>query len=182
MKITNKKIILFTLVLSAIFFGKCSLLEHDIDGEISTTLNVSESKSGTDILYMNTSVLNADSDKDIKDNLDKIKDWAVTGVSYSILGYTGGDTGTFSGSIGFSKKSNTTASISVPISNLNLSAVSDDGKKYKLSLSESQLATIAGYLKDDLAVKVYLDGTLNKAPMSFDLKIYESVRVTGKLL
>lgn len=182
MKISNNKVILFALVLSGIFFSKCSLLEHDIDGELTTTLNVSESKSATDVLYQNTTVLDADSDEDIQDNLDKIKDWAVTEVSYSIMGYTGDESGTFSGSIGFSKKSDTSASISVSIANLNLNDVSDDGKKYKLSLSESQLATIAGYLKDDQAVKIYFDGTLSTAPMSFDLKIYESVRVTGKLL
>ena len=152
------KTIAITLALTVLFLGACSLLEEDIDGELSTTIGVNESKEDVNIQYSSISVISADSDKDIKDNLDKIKDWTVSELSYSIMNFQGDPSTTFSGSLGFSRRNESSATISASVSNVNLDNVSDNGTKYKLNLTPTQLNTIAKYFDADQAIKVYLTG------------------------
>jgi hypothetical protein len=182
MKNPRNKIINLVLVLAVLFFGKCTLLEQDIDGELSTIIGVNESKDDTNIQYSSSSVISADSDEDIKDNLDKIKDWSVSELSYSIMNFNGDPATTFSGTMGFSRRNGSSATITASVSNLKFSDVSDNGKKYKVGLSESDLNTIAGWFNDDQAVKIYLDGVLSDGPVSLDVKVYAKVKIKVKIL
>ncbi len=173
----------FVACLAAFFlFSKCSLLETDVDGELNSTLSVNESKTDANIQYSNTMVIDADSDEDIADNLDKIKEWSVSQISYSIWSYDGYPTATFTGSLGFSQRSASSPSINVAMSGLDLSNLSNDNIKHKLNLSESQLNTIAEYFDKDQAIKVYFNGTLSQGPVYFNLEVFAKVKVKAKVL
>lgn len=169
----------FALVL---LFSGCTLFETDVDGELSAMIGVAESKTDANIQYSNTVVLSADSDEDIEDNLDKIKDWTVSQISYSIWSFDGYPTATFSGTLGFSQRSASSPSITVSVSGLVLSDLSNDNVKHKLNLSEVQLNTIADYFDKDQAIKVYFEGTLSQGPVYFDLEVFAKVKVKAKIL
>lgn len=183
MKNPAKKIIRISLAFLAFLFTNCSLLEQDIDGDLSAILSVYEPKVGVMIPYTDVILVDATSNKNIKDNLDKIKKWQVTELSYSIMNYSGDPSVTFSGSIGFSKRSSTLgATITASVTNLNFSSVSDNNKKYKIDLSENDLNTIAGYFESEQGILVYLDGLLSSGQVQLDVKIFAKVRVKAKVL
>jgi hypothetical protein len=173
---------LLLLIIAPGLFYQCSIFEQNIDGELSTTLYLFEQQQGANFAYGNTEIIDAASDKDIKDNLDKIKDWSVSEITYKIWQFEGSQSTTASGSIGFSPISGTTASISATQSPVSLSTVSDNNVKYKVNLTEQQLNTIAGYMKKDQALKVYTFGVLNEAPTSFVVEIFMKVKVKAKVL
>ncbi len=172
---------LLSSIISTVLFFQCSIFEQDIDGELSTILYLSEQQEGASFVYGNIEFIDAASDKDIKDNLKKIKDWSVKEVTYKIWGFAGTSSTTASGSIGFSPISGSAASISTTQSPIILSTVSDNNVKYKVTLSEQQLNTIAGYIKQDQALKVYTFGVLSEAPTNFEIEIFVKVKATAKL-
>ena len=173
---------LFLLVVTTALFYQCSIFEQDIDGELSTLLYLSEQQEGANFVYGSIDVIDAASDKDIKDNLKKIKDWSVSEVSYKIWGFGGPPATTASGSIGFSPMSSTTAAVSATQSPISLSTVTNNDVKYKVNLTEQQLNTIAGYMKNDQTMKVYTFGILSDAPTSFQIEIIVKVKVKAKVL
>ena len=175
--------IILPVVLSAILlpFSQCTLLEQDIDGELSTSVPVNESKQDKNIQYSNSMILSANSDKDIKDNLDKIKDWSVQAISYSIMGYDDDPSTSFSGSLGFSRRSANAPTITASVSNLIFANVTDNGQKYKVNLSEADLAGIAKMLDADQEIKVYWKGTLSQGPVNCSVKVYAKVKIKAKL-
>jgi hypothetical protein len=179
---TMKTNYLILLIVTTVLFYQCSIFEQDIDGELSTILYLSEQQEGANFVYADTEVIDAASDKDIKDNLNKIKDWSVSEVSYKIWGFGGPPSTTAAGSIGFSPMSATTAALSATQTSINLSTVSNNDVKYKVNLSEQQLNTIAGYMKKDQAMKVYTFGLLSDAPTSFQVEIIVKVKVKAKVL
>jgi hypothetical protein len=179
----NLKKIIIPVVLSAILlpFSQCTLLEQDIDGELSAIIPVDETDQDKNIHYSNSMILSANSDKDIKDNLDKIKDWSVKQISYSIMGYKGDPSTSFSGSVGFSKRGADVPSITASVSNLIFDNVSDNRQKYKVNLSEADLAGIAKILDADQEIKVYWKGTLSQGPVNCSVKVYAKVKIKAKL-
>lgn len=182
MKNPNNFIALISIAIILLPFTQCSLLEQDIDGELSASIPVNESQEGVNLQYSNTAVLSADSDKDIKDNLDKIKDWSVQKISYSITGFSDDPSITFSGSIGFSRRSDNSPSITASVSNLEFAKVTDNGQKYTVNLSEADLAKIAAILDADQAIKVYWNGVLSQGPVSCSVVVYAKVKITAKIL
>ena len=181
MKNSQKKIILLIIVSLALPISQCTLIEEDIDGELSTTIPVNETQQGTNIDYEDSQILSADSDKDISDNLDKIKSWDVQKISYSIMGFKDDPSITFSGSVGFSRRNENSPSITASVSNLEFAKITDNGKKYKISLSDTDLAKIASIFDSDQAIKVYWKGVLSQGPMSCSVKVYAKVKVRAKL-
>ncbi len=177
----NRTLFCVALISSPLLFQRCSLFEQDIDGELSTTLLVNETTSGTNMSYSEEETIDASSDPDIRDNLDKIKEWTASEILYSIMGFSGTTGTTASGSIGFSRESASSPAVSVSVSGVNLSDVSDNGTKYKLSLTSDQLKTIADILDKDQAIKVYLSGQLSTTPATFNVKIYAKIMVKAGL-
>jgi len=179
-----KTIVCFIAAIALIamaFLSGCSLIEKDFDGEVSVHYPVNETDDDSDITYDEIRTLNALDDEDIRDNLEKIQNWTVTKVSYSISGYQGDDDATFSGILGFSRNSDMSASISVPVSGLKLSDL--NGKaKLDLGLSSSDLSKLASWFEADNALKVYMNGTLSQGPISFYLDVYAGIRIRARIL
>ena len=179
----NLKKIIAPLIMSAMLLplSHCTLFEHDIDGELSASIPVDESKQDQNIQYSNSMNLSANSDKDIKDNLDKIKGWTVQQISYSITGYNDDPSTSFSGTLGFSRRSANSPTITASVTNLIFDNVSDNGQKYKVNLSETDLAGLAKILDSDQEIKVYWNGTLSQGPVSCSVKVYAKVKIKAKL-
>lgn len=169
---------------AALAFSGCSLFEKDIEAEVDGTFFVNESDQGEDIQYSDFILINATQDSDISDNLDKIKEWSVKKISYSLSGFDGDASTTFSGSVSIKalNPSSGTTSVSASVSNINLQDLSSSGEKVALSLSQTELATIAGWFDSDERVEIYAQGTLSKAPTSFNLTIYIELVVKAKVL
>lgn len=161
------------------FLSGCSLIEKDFDGEVSVHYPVNETDDDSDIPYDEIRALSALDDKDIRDNLDKIQKWTVTKVSYAISGYQGDDDATFTGTLGFSNKTDGSASFNVPVSGI-LSGL-DGGPKKDLKLSSSQLAQLASWFEADKDLKVYMNGTLSQGPVSFNLVVYAKTRIRVRI-
>ena len=165
----------------AILLSGCSLLEGDFSGEVHTTFAIHESSSGSNISYNNIQTINAEDDDDIRNNLDKVKNWSVEKISYKIQNYQGDAATTFSGSLGFSKISANSPAILVSVTGVNLSSL-NNGPKQDSGLSASDLATIASWMDSDHKVKVYMQGVLSQGPVSFDLVVYATVKITAGIL
>jgi hypothetical protein len=176
--ISNKGTIVFLMM---VFFSGCSLLEADFSGEVEAYFAVNESNAGSNISYNEVKVLNATDEEDIRDNLDKVKDWTVEKVTYAIKNYQGDPSTTFSGTLGFSEASGTSPSISTSVSGLNLSSLSN-GPRQALGLSGNDLATMASWLDSDPKIKVYLKGNLSQGPIYFDLVVYANLKIKASIL
>ena len=169
-------VIATTFVLASL--GACSLLEKDIDATVTADILVNESTSGTNINYNGTTVLNAEDDEDVADNLDKIKDWSVLEVGYQILFFSGQPGTTFTGNMGFSPSGSNSPEFQMAVSNLNLSAASG---YTKLNVSSSDLNMLASWLESNRKIKVYWTGILSNAPCSFTVEATAKLRVKTKL-
>jgi hypothetical protein len=181
MRAQFSKSAMYTLAFIGLIFSKCSLLDQDIDGNLSTYLSFSENKNETDIPYSSVEYLDASSDSDIEDNLDKIKDWSVTEISYKVWGFNGDPTTAISGTLGFSKTTEGSPTVTATFTNVVLSSISDNDTSYKVNLSESDLNTLAGYFEQDQAIKIYVNGVLSQGPAFFDLEVFAKVKVKAKL-
>ncbi len=168
-------------VLTALFLSSCNLLEGDFSGEVHTTFIISESSNAGNINYNSVSTVKATDDKDIRDNLDKVKNWSVEEISYQIKNFQGDPDVTFTGSIGFSKKSASSPGIILGVTGINLSSL-NNGQKTVVALSSSDLATMASWMDSDHEMKVYFQGVLSQGPVSFDMVVYAKIKITAGLL
>lgn len=172
------------LLVSMLCFTGCSLFEKDIEAEVKGTFFVNESTEGVNIPYSEFIVIDATDDSDIRDNLDKIKDWSVQKISYSLNGFSGDPSTVFSGAMQLRSAGTTSGitSVSASVQNLNLADLSSSGAKNELNLSATDLATIAGWFDADERIEVFMQGTLSQAPTSFNLVVYIELKVKAKVL
>jgi hypothetical protein len=181
MKNLSNSIITLFIALAIVAFGGCSLLEQDIDTQLEDTKLVNETTEGQNIQYSDEITLDATKDEDIRKNLDKIKNWNVVKVSYSLSGFTGTDGTTFSGTVTVRPQSGS-ASVDTNVSNLDLKALSDSGEIRALGFSETELAEIAKWFEEEQIVIVKYAGTLSQGPTSFYLTVYIDLEVKAKVL
>ncbi len=167
--------------LVALLLSGCSLLEGDFSGEVHTTFFINENSTDSNITYSDVTTLDAKDDKDIRDNIDKVKNWAVEKISYQIKNYQGPSDATFSGTIGFSPASSASPTITTSASGLNLSSL-NNGPKQTVGLSTADFAKMASWFEKDQKIKVYMQGVLSQGPVSFDLVLYAKIKIKAGLL
>ncbi|NJM26790.1 MAG: hypothetical protein HC859_16260 [Bacteroidia bacterium] len=173
------------LLLIAISFGGCDWFDSVDDVSFGSTLeediSVAEDNSGENVAYEKTIVLDATADPDIDKYKSKIKGFKINNISYQVTGYDGLAT-TFNGSLAFGDASSTSPQVLASITNLNLQTAFLNGTVFDLSLSQGDVDTIAGLLKDDKAVKLYLTGTLSQTPVYFTVHVILDVTVEADAL
>jgi hypothetical protein len=170
------------LLISLIFIGSCSLLEHDVEAELKATFNVNETQTGTNLPYDDQRTIKATDDEDIAKDLSKIKDWNVRQVFYRISNYQSGAQATFTGSIIVNPPNKPNENVKASVSNIDLQALSNAGTKVKLNVSGTDLGKIASWFDEYEAVQVTCQGTLSEAPVYFVTTIYVDLVVKVKLL
>jgi len=176
------------VVVTTIIFllGSCSLFEDvddvSFDTTLDETLTVSEPDAGTNVAYEEVLTLDATSDPDISKYKAKIKGFKVNKVSYQIINYAGDFSTVFNGSLSFGDASSSSASVAATVSNLNVKQAYLSGTVYELLINQADIDKIAALLKDDKAVKIYLNGTLSQTPVSFDVNVVMDVTVEANAL
>lgn len=165
----SRKLSICASILSALAIGSCDLLDKADDVNFDTTLeetiNITEESEGTNVAYGETITLDATSDPDINEYKNKITEFKVNKVSYQIVSYDGPSNATFSGTIAFGDVSTTTPTVSAVISNFNFQTANAAQTIFDLPINQADIDKIAGLLKDDKAVKIYLNGTLSSTPL-----------------
>jgi len=180
-----KKLSVVMLALTTSIFGACDLFDKaddiSFDSTLDETIVVTEESSGTNVVYAKTIVLDAASDPDINKYKNKISGFTVKKVSYQVTNFTG-DASLFSGTLSFGDASTTTPTVVATISNLNLQEAFSSGQVFDLPISQSDVDKIAGMLKDDKAVKLYLNGSLSTTPVFSNILVILEVSVKADAL
>jgi hypothetical protein len=180
------KLSLIVLILIAFSLSSCDLLDKaddvNFDATLEETIAVSEETVGTNVAYSETITLDATSDPDINEYKNKITGFTVKKVSYQIVGYDGPSNGTFSGTLSFGDASTTTPTVAAAISNLNFQTANAAQTIFDLPINQADVDKIAALLKDDKAVKIYLNGTLSATPLYASVRVILEVSVKADAL
>ncbi len=175
----------FFLLLFGLTLFSCDetkdLLDVEFDTTISTKLPVAAATTdeGTYSILLDATV-----DSEIQKYAEKIKKYEVKELWIAVENYStplASEEIYFNGDLGFSSKSASTPASTCAISNLNITHVAATGD-FAINSCSAILSDIATAFTGDNAVKVYLVGAVNKAPVSFDLKVTVKVGVTANPL
>jgi hypothetical protein len=181
MKNTTLPILAVLMLLSG-----CDLLEEklttDIDTELYQTFEVNITDEGTNITYSETEIIAAGDDPDLDEYIGNIKNYTVNNVLYSIKNYSGSQQITFTGSIQYSDQTISEGNLLSTFEEFLISSIADDGVKHELPYEDGSLSDAASILKDDNAIRVYLDGVFSEGPVSFELTVYYDVTVEASPL
>lgn len=155
-------------------------LDVSFSRDISTTLSIASATTNEANYNI---LLNAELDPEIQKYADNIKSYEITKLMIGIENYNSPleDEIYFNGSLGFGKKSSTSPESSCPISNLPITNYAGTGN-FEINGCNNLLNSIAGMMKDENSVRVFLIGATSKAPVYFDVKIIATVKVTANPL
>ncbi len=177
--------ILFILSLN---FSSCEeanqLTGVNFDTDLVFTVPVAELNNGSDISYSTSLLLDAATNPDIKKYANKIRSIEVLMMEFAIEDYTtiiNDEIYLKNGSFGLSDQSSTKAQASCNVDALPITHWAGTGY-FKVDSCNSTLNSIGSYLTKDQMVKIYVDGILTKAPVSFNLKVHMKVRVVADAL
>ncbi len=125
--------------------------------------------------YADTKLLDATSDPDVAKYANKIKEFKVNKVTYTITPGAGASTVTFTnGAVKVSSTGKTIASASsVSLSNT---------VETELTADTAGFNELASKLLDDKQELILLNGTLSKTPVAFDVKFNFYVTITANAL
>lgn len=173
------------LALILTFFSACSLFEKaddvNFDAELEEIVTLTEPDAGENVAYHNTIVLDATANADINKYQNKISGFTIKKISYQVVSFAG-DASTFSGTLSFGDETTTTPTVAVTVSNLNLLQAFASGQIFDLPVNQADIDKISSLLKDDKAVKIYLDGTLSAAPITSNILVIMEVSVKADAL
>jgi len=181
-----RKFFCCALILSALSIASCDLLDKaddvNFDATLEETISITEQDAGTNVAYSETITLDATTDPDINEYKNKITGFTVKKVSYQIISYDGPTNATFSGNISFGDASTTTPTVAAAISNLNFQTANAAQTIFDLPINQADIDKIASLLKDDKAVKIYLNGTLSSTPLYATIRVILEVSVKADAL
>ncbi|MDH4294947.1 MAG: hypothetical protein OEV74_01605 [Cyclobacteriaceae bacterium] len=174
------------LGLSTTLFSTCDTVKGLDDITFNTTLeaaiDVSAEGAGTDVPYEDVIILDAATDPDINEYLNKIKGFTIKSIRYRISSYDGPAGAKFSGSLGFGEAFQSASTVAVSITDFDLELAYNSGQLYDLAFSQTDINTIQGLLLNDKAVNIYLEGTLSETPLYCTVTVYLDVDVTADAL
>lgn len=181
-----KALSLVVLALTTTLFTACDLLDKakniDFDATLEETIFVNEENEGTNVTYTETITLDATTDPDIDKYKSKITGFTIKKVSYQITSYDGPTGSTFSGTLSFGDASQTTPTVAATIANLDFQQAYTSGQVFELTINQADVDKIATMLKDDKAVKLYLNGLLSATPLYSSIKVILEVSVKADAL
>ncbi len=174
------------LALITTLFTACNLLDKaddvSFDATVDETIIVTEENEGTNVSYNKIVTLDATADPDINKYKNKLSGFTIKKVCYQVTNYDGPEGARFSGTLSFGEASQTTATVAATITNLNLQQAFNAGQVLELPVNPADVDAIAGMLKNDKAVKLYLDGLLSATPLTCSIKVILDVSVKADAL
>lgn len=153
------------------------LAEIDFPVTLTKTLPVVVSNTNE---MTTTVVLDATTHPEIAKYLDNINGYKITELLFAIDNYLAPteDEVYFNGTFGFSKKADDQPTSSCPAENVPITHWAGTGD-FEIVKCSSVINEISAILTADNAVKIYVSGIYTKAPLSFDLKITTTVKITA---
>ena len=175
------------LALIALMFTSCDLFDKADDISFDTTLEeaivVNEPATAVSKTYSKYITLDATSDPEINKYKSKISGFKVKKVNYQVTQFTQNSVITISNaSISFGDASSSAAEVLGTIPNINIKEAFDNGTVFELTLDQTKINRISSLLKDDKAVKVYVEGTLSQTPVEFEITVSLDVTVEADAL
>lgn len=152
------------------------------DSTLSENIVVSESGTGTNVTNSEIIVLDATIDPDINQYKDKIKGIKINKISYQVVSYSATDPISLSGTISFGESTTSSPTVVATVASLNLKEAFLNGTVYELPVQQADIDTISALLKDDKAVKIYLNSVLSKTPVAFTIELIMDVTVEADAL
>ncbi len=171
------------LVLLVFFFSGCDLFEDAADVNFNRVLTASINvNAGPDDQSVSDMVLiDAETDSEVQQYTDKIKEFKVNSITYSLSNYEGPSPCQFTnGTMRFSQSPTNPGNLVASVSSLDLSTAS--GQEIDLGAAENITNEIESFLKDGRKVYVYVEGNLSDTPASFTVQISFDITVTANPL
>lgn len=156
----------------------------DFNSTLNFVLNASETSTGQSIPYNETVIFDATAvDADFDRYADNIEDIDITSLEFSIDNYSGPQDGVYlsDGIFGWADVGASSFASESSCSVDNLLIINSDAY-FDVFPCNQILDRIAGHLVQEQAVKLFLQGTLQSAPVSFDLNVRMAVKVTARAL
>ncbi|MCG8317926.1 MAG: hypothetical protein MI921_00360 [Cytophagales bacterium] len=163
----------FLVAVFAVLSCDDDIAEININSDLTEQIAVSATEANQNIAYETT--IDAKSDSDILENLEKIKEYQIESVTFRVTDYQGPETANLSGALSVGNASTT---FSADISSLNIKLFADED--YTISLSEEQLDALEKILLDSNQLKINFSGSVSEAPLSFILNVTVKTKVTVK--
>ena len=150
------------------------LTEFDITEDFSATFNVNIPE-GESLTFTQTSSINIASNQEIQDNLDLLQNVTLNSLTYEINNFVGVEGATVTeASINFS-------GTTIAVADINLQESDTNNTVYPIGDS-AQLNAIANDLENNTEITATVTGTVNAAPVQFDVIVTLDVTVTIDVL
>ncbi len=171
MKLLKKtSILLFIFCISFSCDEIDELTEFDISTDYETTIEVSV-PAGEDLTFSDATTIDLVSDQDIQDNLDAVENIELNSLTYEIDNFVGVE-----GAM-ITEAAVTAAGITVNVADINLQAADASNQQFVIA-DTALLNTIASTLQNTTTVTVTLTGTVNEAPVDFEVILRLDITVT----
>jgi hypothetical protein len=175
MKIFTRISILLLMIISV---ASCDdldeLTEFDITEDFSATFNIDVAE-GEALTFAQTSSINIASNQEIQDNLDLLQDVTLNSLTYEINNFVGVEGATITeASLNFS-------GTTIAVGEINLQESDTNNTVYSVG-DPAQLNAIANELENNTEITATVTGTVNAAPVQFDVIVTLDVTVTVDVL
>ena len=174
------------MALTTVFLSGCDKVEDLSDfkfnSEFEESIPMKDESTGENKAYSQNIVIDLTTDSQIKTYESKIKSITIEKLTYTIddsKNPTTSADATFSGTMSFSDKNGNGTTGTTTIKDLKLN---DHTTVHELTIAQADLDKIAGYLKNDKAVKVSMAGTVSKTPINIIVNVQIKVVVTSNVL
>ncbi len=176
-------------LLILLIIGSCDQVKDlttiDFNSTVEFPIQITESTVGNNIQYSDDWVLDAaNEDPEIQKYGSKIENIMVEELSFSITNYTTDiqeEIYLTNGSFGFGKSSASSAAASCDVDNLPITHWAGTGP-FDFDECNSTLNKIGEALSADRSVRIFMEGTLTKGPLSFILNVKMKLKVTAQPL
>ena len=148
---------------------------------LTTNVHVSETSSATDQDISVSALLDATTDPQIQQYASNIESYTVDSVVFAIVNYSSSlsDEIYFGGDFGFGNASASSPAATCSVNHLPVTHVEGTGF-FPLMPCTSITGDIANILGQGTSLKIFMDGALTKAPVSFTVQVKLKVQVKAK--
>jgi len=186
--ITKSSWFFFVPVIMTVFLSDCDQVKELAAISFNTTLEfsipVAELSVGSNINYDESMILDANNNSEIRKYTGNIRSIEVQLMEFAIENYSSvveEEIYLNNGVIGFGDKSSSVYTSTCNVDAFPITHWAGTGF-FEISDCNSTLSAIGSALSDQQAVKIFIQGTLTKAPVSFNLKVRMKVKVTATTL
>ncbi len=186
--ITKSRWLLFAPVILSVFLSDCEQVKElaaiSFNTNLEFSIPVTELSIGSNINYDESMILDANNNPEIRKYTGKIRNIEVQTMEFAIEDYSSTvDEEIYmnNGVIGFGDKSSSVSTSTCNVDAIPVTHWAGTGF-FEFSDCNSTLSFIGNALSDQQAVIIFIQGTLTKAPVSFNLKVRMKVKVTATTL